>query len=97
MRIITCHIGSISPRRQARERRSLQTPKTIFRHISSCLALFASFCYVCGIFLLCSKAGLTELARKQPLTLLPASPSSEGLGYSAANPCTRASLGSVLL
>ena len=32
MRIITCHIGSISPRRQARERRSLQTPETSLRN-----------------------------------------------------------------
>ena len=43
MRIITCHIGSISPRRQARERRSLQTPETIFLHNSSCLAHLNGF------------------------------------------------------
>ena len=55
MRIITCHIGSISPRRQARERRSLQTPETIFRHNSSCLAQTkqmitkAFICRLCGV------------------------------------------------
>ena len=30
MRLITCHIGCISPRRQARKRRTLQTSKTYF-------------------------------------------------------------------
>ena len=30
MRLITCHIGCISPRRQARKRRTLQTSKTHF-------------------------------------------------------------------
>ena len=32
MRIITCRIGCISPRRQARKRRTLQNSHNIFRH-----------------------------------------------------------------
>ena len=34
MRIMTCHIGRISPRRQALERRPLQTFQTICHQLS---------------------------------------------------------------